>query len=315
MSDSIQPTLTWLNVGEASTFILVAAIISLALGTKLELSLIVSGIRCVVQLSLMGMVLDDVLKSKQPGVVILMSVVFVLLGSYETVFNRTKKTIQGMFLRMFFILLISNLLISFIGTAFVLKEKPFWSPPTFIPVVGMLLGNSMSSVAMATERCLDQFSTHAPVLETRLSYGASRYEATKPLAVDAIRISLLPVITQLSVMGMINIPGMMTGQIMAGTPIFQAVIYQQCIMFMVAASSVLGVIMAVVSCLAALIDKEQTMRPDRILDNKSVYRHFTAKKLKERWNGLKSTFCFSKSKGRKIESTGLNNNIPHEVVV
>jgi ABC-type iron transport system FetAB permease component len=84
------------------------------------------------------------------------------------------------------------------------------------------------------------------MLETRLSYGASRYEATKPLAVDAIRISLLPVITQLSVMGMINIPGMMTGQIMAGTPIFQAVIYQQCIMFMVAASSVLGVIMAVV---------------------------------------------------------------------
>jgi ABC-type iron transport system FetAB permease component len=106
------------------------------------------------------------------------SVVFVLLGSYETVFNRTKKTIQGMvctckhlaceisekliiiknqFLRMFFILLISNLLISFIGTAYVLKEEPFWSPPTFIPVVGMLLGNSMSSVAMATERCLDQF--------------------------------------------------------------------------------------------------------------------------------------------------------------
>lgn len=46
-------------------------------------------------------------------------------------------------------------------------------------------------------------------------------------------------------MGMINIPGMMTGQIMAGTPMMQAVIYQQCIMFMIAASSVLGVIMAV----------------------------------------------------------------------
>jgi hypothetical protein len=51
------------------------------------------------------------------------------------------------------------------------------------------------------------------------------------------------------------------------------------------------------------------------LDNKSVYRHFTAKKLKEKWNRLKSTVCFSKPKGRKIESTGLYNNIPHEVVV
>lgn len=83
------------------------------------------------------------------------------------------------------------------------------------------------------------------MLETRLSFGASRYEAGLPLAVDAIRMALLPVITQLSVMGMINIPGMMTGQIMAGTPMMEAVIYQQCIMFMVAASSTLGVVMSV----------------------------------------------------------------------
>lgn len=86
------------------------------------------------------------------------------------------------------------------------------------------------------------------MLETRLAYGASRFEASLPLAVEAIRIALIPVITQLSVMGMINIPGMMTGQIMAGAPMMQAVIYQQCIMFMVAASSTLGVIMAVTVC-------------------------------------------------------------------
>ncbi|KAG1246178.1 hypothetical protein G6F68_014750 [Rhizopus microsporus] len=113
---------------------------------------------------------------------------------------------------------------------------------------------------MATERCLDQFKVHAPVLETRLAYGASRYEASLPLAVEAIRIALLPVITQLSVMGMINIPGMMTGQIMAGTPMMQAVIYQQCIMFMIAASSVLGVIMAVTACMSVLIDEDQTIQ-------------------------------------------------------
>lgn len=83
------------------------------------------------------------------------------------------------------------------------------------------------------------------MLETRLSFGATRYEAGLPLAVEAIRLALLPVITQLSVMGMVNIPGLMTGQIMAGTPIMEAVLYQQCIMFMIAASSTLGVIMSV----------------------------------------------------------------------
>lgn len=89
------------------------------------------------------------------------------------------------------------------------------------------------------------FSSHAPMLETRLSFGATRYEAGLPLAIESIRLALLPVITQLSVMGMVNIPGMMTGQIMAGTPIMEAVLYQQCIMFMIASSSTLGVIMAV----------------------------------------------------------------------
>lgn len=58
---------------------------------------------------------------------------------------------------MFIILFVSNLIITYIGAAFVLKVDPFWDPSTFIPVIGMLLGNSMSSVAMATERCLDQF--------------------------------------------------------------------------------------------------------------------------------------------------------------
>lgn len=57
---------------------------------------------------------------------------------------------------MLLILTVSNVFISYLGTAFALKETPFWSPPKFIPIVGMLLGNSMSSVAMATEECLDK---------------------------------------------------------------------------------------------------------------------------------------------------------------
>lgn len=56
---------------------------------------------------------------------------------------------------MFVILVVSNASIALLGSAFALQEKPFWSPPKFIPIVGMLLGNSMGSIAMATEQCLD----------------------------------------------------------------------------------------------------------------------------------------------------------------
>ncbi|KAI7906582.1 UPF0014 family [Cokeromyces recurvatus] len=240
-----QPDLSWWNVTEASIAIIFAAFISLILGLKLEFSLLISGLRCIVQLSLTGLILNDILRTQYMSIVIGMSIFLVLLATYEIVCNRTKKTFKGMFPLMFAILFFSNLIVTVIGSVFVMKADPFWEPSIFIPVIGMLLGNSMSSVAMAVERCLDQFSIHAPILETRLSYGASRYEASLPLAVETIRIALLPVFTQLSVMGMINIPGMMTGQIMAGMPIMQSVMYQQCIMFMVAASSALGVVMSV----------------------------------------------------------------------
>ncbi|KAI7855601.1 hypothetical protein BDC45DRAFT_505437 [Circinella umbellata] len=298
------PELDWWHVAQSSVFVIIAALISFCMGTRLELSLIISGVRCVVQLTMMGYVLDDVLNSNNAGIVMLMTLVLILLGAYETTFNRAKKTFKGMFVTMLVILLVSNVFIAFLGSAFALKEKPFWSPPKFIPIVGMLLGNTMGSIAMATEQCLDNLSLNEPILETRLSFGATRFEAAKPLAIEAIRMSMLPIITQLSVMGLINIPGMMTGQIMAGTPMMEAVIYQQCIMFMIAASSALGVVMAVFSCLMVLIDKHHSLQSEKIQDKLPIIRMKTIIDLS---HTVSSTIgpqaCFSKCRrpGRRQE--------------
>ncbi|KAI9268069.1 UPF0014 family, partial [Phascolomyces articulosus] len=136
--------------------------------------------------------------------------------------------------------------IAILGSIYALEEQPFWSPSQFIPILGILLGKSMSSIAMTTHQCLDSINIHGPVMETRLALGASRYEAIKPFATEVIRMSMLPIIVQLSVMGMINIPGTMVGQLMAGMSMQNAVIYQQCTMYMITASSALGVVMAVV---------------------------------------------------------------------
>ncbi|KAI9490932.1 hypothetical protein BDB00DRAFT_979141 [Zychaea mexicana] len=292
---SLQPKLDWWHVAQSSVFVLVAALISFCMGTRLELSLIISGIRCVVQLTMMGYVLDDVLSSNNAGIVVLMTLTLVLLGAYETTFNRAKKTFKGFFVNMLVILLVSNVFIAFLGSAFALKEQPFWSPPKFIPIVGMLLGNSMSSIAMATEQCLDHLSLNGPILEARLSFGATRFEAARPLAVEAIRVSMLPVITQLSVMGLINIPGTMVGLILAGTPMTDAVVYQQCIMFMIAASSALGVAMAVIACLMVLVDKHHSLRREKILDNPPLIRFKTIVDLSQAVSSsIGPTACFAK---------------------
>ncbi|CAO3653783.1 unnamed protein product [Cunninghamella echinulata] len=303
--DNDQAPLSWFHVIESSVFVLIAAFISFLLGLKLEIPFIISSLRCVIQLTMMGYVLDDVLKADSVWVVMSMSLVLVILGAYEIVFNRTKKTFKGLFPVMFFVLLACTIVICIIGIAVALQVTPFWQPSQFIPIIGMLLGNSMSSIAMATEHCLDHVSKHAPLLETRLAYGATRFEATRPLAIESIRLALLPVITQLSVMGLINIPGTMVGLLIAGSPIRQAVIYQQVIMFMVVASSTVGAILSVMICLKAVIDQHQILRCDRIYDNKPIITKKVLRKMVKKFRSLPPiTFCtkrYSKYKYEELE--------------
>ncbi|KAL1930617.1 hypothetical protein VTP01DRAFT_10779 [Rhizomucor pusillus] len=261
----------WSNVCGSSLFVAFAAYISRSLELRLEIPLIVSALRCVCQLTLMGLVLDDVLHVYNPKTIALLTGILIFLGTYEIVYHRSQRTFRGLFPTMYVILLISTVLVSCTGVAFSLQSTPFWTPTVFIPVLGMLLGNSMGSIAMAIRVCVDTIHTHGPLLESKLAMGASRYEAVAPFAIEAIRTAMLPQITQLSVMGMINIPGMMTGQILAGSTVQDAVIYQECLMFMVTASCVLGVCMTVSVCMMRLVDSHHSIRADRIKDARSSF--------------------------------------------
>jgi len=113
-----------------------------------------------------------------------------------------------------------------------------------------------------------------------LSFGASRWEIGKKLLLKpGLRLALLPTINQMrshhpshqdrttltgSVIGLVSIPGMMTGAILGGASISQAVRYQQIIMFLISATTTLAVTMSVVACLIVCIDSNHRLRPDRV---------------------------------------------------
>ncbi|KAI9321892.1 UPF0014 family [Dichotomocladium elegans] len=172
--------------------------------------------------------------------------VLIILGTYETVYNKSKQSYPGMFLTVLVSTAVSTLLIGIIGSRFAMEQNPFWVPETFIPTMGMLLGNMMSGMAVGLSNCLSAVSTRKEHIETYLAFGASRWEAGQSVAVEAVRLAMLPTINQMSVIGLISIPGMMTGQILGGAPIMNAVRYQQIIMFLISASTALGVLMAVI---------------------------------------------------------------------
>ncbi|CDH53655.1 upf0014-domain-containing protein [Lichtheimia corymbifera JMRC:FSU:9682] len=270
---NLQPNLDWQNVAIASSFIVLNGVMSLILGLRLEKSLIVASIRCLVQLTVMGYILEDVFKARHPAIIMLMVCILILLGAYETVYNKCRLSFPGMFMAVLLSTAFSTLLIGIIGTRYTLEQVPFWIPETFIPTMGMLLGNMMSGMAVALSSVLTSVGTGKEQIETYLAFGASRWEAGQSITVEAVRLAMLPTINQMSVIGLISIPGMMTGQILGGAPIMGAVRYQQIIMFLISASTALGVLMAVVACVRVMIDNKHRLRPEKIIHGKSnVFR-------------------------------------------
>ncbi|KAJ1968491.1 hypothetical protein IWQ62_001213 [Dispira parvispora] len=262
--------LAWSNVAVASGLMVINGIISLAMGLRMEGTLFISGFRCLVQLTIMGFLLEDIFATRNPIVVFGMACFLVLMATYETVFSKCKRRHTGMFWSVITTMFTSSLMVASLGGIYALNASPFWYPYKFIPTVGMLLGNAMTGTALGLNVCLTTLTEHRERVETYLALGASRWEAVRPVAVEAMRSAMLPSLNNMSIMGLISIPGMMTGQILGGVPVLQAVKYQQIIMFMIVASTGLGSLGAVITCLHTVVDGTHRLRLDRIYPSSSM---------------------------------------------
>ncbi|KAG9286616.1 hypothetical protein G9A89_005384 [Geosiphon pyriformis] len=278
--------LHWWNVALASFFILLNGTISIWLGLRLEKSLFISAIRCFVQLTILGLILEDVFKTRNPFMIMGLVFLLIFLGANEIVFNKAKRQHTGLFFSALLSLGLSTLIVGIIGTRFAMSQDPFWSPQQFIPTMGMLLGNCMSGIAVGVSYCLSQLGDQKERIETFLSFGATRWEAGRPLAIEAIRLAMLPTINSMGVTGFISIPGMMTGQIIGGASIMDAVKYQQIIMFMISASTALGVISSICICIYVCIDSSHKLRSDRITEQKPFFSFLKTYPFKQRTRGL-----------------------------
>ena len=96
--------------------------------------------------------------------------------------------------------------ISLYGLILVIDTSPWWSPQYFIPTYGMLLGNSITCGSLVMDRCLQEFRENYDTVERYLSYGASRWEAVKPVMVMALQSGLTPTLNMMMTVGIVSIP-------------------------------------------------------------------------------------------------------------
>ncbi|MBZ0264290.1 iron export ABC transporter permease subunit FetB [bacterium] len=253
--------LTYIDILLASGFILVAGIVSLVLRLKFEKTLFVAALRTALQLLLAGAAIGFVFDIQTSWLVLLLAVLMVLLSGREAV-RRQKYKLTGAGWDTLISMFVSSFLVAILVTAVVIGSDPWWNPPLFIPMIGMIIGNSLNGISLALERFLSSCKTQRREIEMRLYLGATVNEATLPLFRDAIRAGMTPMINAMTIVGIVSIPGMMTGQLLAGADPRDAVMYQIVVMYMLAASTTLGSLMVVYLVKRRLTTDHGTIRVD-----------------------------------------------------
>ena len=208
--------------------------------------LMIASLRMIVQLFLIGLILVYIFSINHPLLVLLISMIMLLVAGRE-VSARQKYTIKGLWSygigtsSMF----VSSFAVSIFGLWAIIRPENWWDPRYAIPVLGMLLGNTMTAVALSIDR-------------------ENAREAIKDIVKDSLRSGLMPVINSMAIAGIVSLPGMMTGQILAGNSPNDAVRYQIVIWLLIAVGCGFGSMIAVKMVSKKLFDERDRLRIDRI---------------------------------------------------
>ncbi|AOY60563.1 MULTISPECIES: ABC transporter permease [Desulfococcus] len=247
--------------------LLVIALALLSIPMKLHLSrqLLFAGSRTVLQLSLVGMVLKALFDYMHPAGLAAVAAVMVGAAGVE-IMRRQKRRFTGAWsigvgtLSMF----ISSFCVTILALTVVIDIRPWYHPQYAVPLLGMILGNTMSGIAVGLDRLTAVAWDQRTIIEARLTLGHRWSEAIEEIRRESIRSGLIPIINSMSVVGLVSLPGMMTGQILSGTLPMEAVKYQILIMFLIAGGTGFGTILAVTLGARRLFDDRERLRLDRL---------------------------------------------------
>jgi putative ABC transport system permease protein len=260
-----------LDLALASLLILALAGTSLAMHLEVARQLLIAALRTTVQLLLVGMVLKLLFASVHLGWIALVSLVMLLVAGHESV-ARQKRRFRGWwgYAMGTGSMFIASFLITLLALTVVIRNDPWYAPQYAIPLLGMLLGNTMTGIALGLDRLTQTAWQQRATIEARLALGEDWHQAVAQIRQDAMRSGMIPTINGMAVAGVVSLPGMMTGQILAGTPPVEAVKYQILIMFLVSAGTGFGTVFAVRLGCRRLFDERGRLRPDRLRHPKAA---------------------------------------------
>ena len=239
-------SLTPTGLAISALLVILLSLLSWLLHLGIGRRMLIAAARSAVQLILLGLILETLFKQTSPWLIGALSLVMLSVAGYE-VKARQHRQFTGYWgygigtLSMF----LSSFTITLLALLIIVRVEPWYTPQYLIPLLGMLLGNTMTGIAVALDQLTRSSWNQRHVIEARLMLGADCDTAIGEIRRDALRSGLIPTINAMTTAGIVSLPGMMTGQILAGSPPLEAAKYQLMILFLIAAGTGLGSMAAV----------------------------------------------------------------------
>jgi putative ABC transport system permease protein len=211
-------------------------------GIKREKEILISSIRMTIQLIFTGYILVYIFDNPDPLLTVLIIIVMESFAVY-TVYQKFEGKLSKKLKRIIAVAMVTGTLSCLLYfLLIIIRITPWYNPQYFIPIAGMLIGNSMTGISLGVKSLIEGMTTQKSLVEEALILGATPQMATRDIINNTFDAAIMPTINSMVGMGIVFLPGMMTGQILSGTSPTTAVTYQIAIMLGIMGAVALTVI-------------------------------------------------------------------------
>lgn len=201
--------------------------------------IVFSMLRAVIQLLVVGYLLDFIFGLEKPIYTIGLILVMIFNAALNT--RKKERIIENQLLISFFSILIGT---SITMSVLILSKAIEFTPSSVIPVAGMVVSNSMVALSLSYKNLINSYKNNGTLVEIKLALGADIKDASQDIIRESIKLSIMPSIDSAKILGIVSLPGMMTGLILGGTSPLIAVKFQIMVTFMILSSTSLSVMIA-----------------------------------------------------------------------
>lgn len=239
----------------ASTLVIIPIFISYKEKLGLEKEIVVSILRAIVQLIIVGYILDVIFGLKNPICTLILILIMIVNAAVNT--KKRGRGINKVFTISFVSILIgASVTLSILVISGVIK----FSPNEIIPIAGMIISNSMIAIGLSYTNLNNSFKNKREEVEVKLSLGADVKEASKSILRDSVKVAIIPTIDSAKTLGIVSLPGMMTGLILAGVSPLTAIKFQIMVTFMLLSASAVSTIIATYLCYKDFFNERKQLK-------------------------------------------------------